>query len=490
MLVLTSILDGVGTCPTLSAKCHKSLILKDLSLKRLQECIPICVSILKPFLFSRAQKHYVRFFVPIALREHFGKKFLVFALGSGAGHEIRLKAHQLAHNLTNTCNELLENLAMNKPRQDFDLSNIRTYEIDLKNGYLKTDGSPEDHQRAIEALNTLKELQGLPMQQPAGKVPETPPKTASRGIKMAELVEQYFKLKKQLKPATALAYGNVAKEFAQYIRKQHVADITESDVLRYQNWLADKGNATRTIDNKLINLHALFKFAIQQKHYFNENPCANKALMTKKQRLKEGYGIFEREEIEAIFSSDFMKVAKEKDKDYFYTLFITLFTGMRIGEVTSLQKDQFKVSNNGNHYIVIRDSKTLAGQREIPLYKPFYHFIKPFIDSKEDKIFKYEQKDGKGSGNAAGKKFPRHLKAAGVTRQKLVFHSLRKFTNNEMKANKVSIEARCQILGHEFDNVNSAIYSNEFNIDELAEETKDTFKSIFELTKKHITIDF
>ena len=466
------------------------MIFKDLLQKRLQEGIPIGLSILKPFLFSKRQRHYVRFFVPTALQEHFGKKYLFFPLGTGAGHEVRLKAHQIAYNLTNTCNELLENLAMNKPRQDFDLSNIRTYEIDLKNGYLKTDGTPEDHQRAIEALNTLKGLQGLPTHQPATQTPETAPKTASRGIKMAELVEQYFKLKKQLKPATALAYGNVAKEFAQYIRKQHVADITESDVLRYQNWLADKGNATRTIDNKLINLHALFKFAIQQKHYFNENPCANKALMTKKQRLKEGYGIFEREEIEAIFNSEFMKNVKEKDKDYFYTLFITLFTGMRIGEVTSLQKDQFKVSENGTNYIVIRDSKTLAGQREVPIYKTFYHFIKPFIDSKEDKIFKYEQKDGKGSGNAAGKKFPRHLKAAGITRQKLVFHSLRKFVNNEMKRFGVDVEARCQLLGHEFDNVNSNIYSNEFTIEYLEEATQDTFKSIYELTKKHITFDF
>lgn len=445
---------------------------------------------LKPFLFSRRQKHYVRFFVPTALQEQFGKKYLVFPLGSGAGHEVRLKAHQIAHQLTNVCLELLENLAMNKPLQDFDLSNVRTYEIDAKNGYLKTDGTPEDHQRAIEAINALKGLQGLQAHQPATQTPEIPFKTASRGIKVAELVEQYFKLKKQLKPATAIAYGNVAKEFAQYIRKQHVADITESDVLRYQSWLADKGNATRTIDNKLINLHALFKFAIQQKHYEGENPAANKALMTKKQRLKEGYGIFEREEIEAIFNSDFMKVAKEKDKDYFYTLFITLFTGMRIGEVTSLEKNQFKTSENGTHYIHIRDSKTLAGQREVPIFKKFYYFIKPFIDSKEDKIFKYEAKDGKGSGNAVGKKFPRHLKAAGVTRQKLVFHSLRKFVNNEMKRFGVDVEARCQLLGHEFDNVNSNIYSNQFTIEYLEESTQETFKSIYELSRKYITIDF
>lgn len=449
---------------------------------------------MKPFLFSKRQRHYVRFYVPTALQGHFGKKYLFFPLGTGAGHEVRLKAHQIAYQLTNTCNELLENLAMSKPRlSDFDFSNVtavKPYEVSIGGVTIKTDGSAVEHERAIEAINALKGLQGLPTPQPATQTPETPPKTAHKGIKVAELVEQYFKLKKQLKPATALAYGNVAKEFAQYIRKQHIADITESDVLRYQNWLADKGNATRTIDNKLINLHALFKFAIQQKHYFNENPCANKALMTKKQRLKEGYGIFEREEIEAVFNSDFMKVAKEKDKDYFYKLFITLFTGMRIGEVTSLEKSQFKTSENGTHYIHIRDSKTLAGQREVPILKKFYYFIKPFIDSKEDKIFKYEAKDGKGSGNAVGKKFPRHLKAAGVTRQKLVFHSLRKFVNNEMKRFGVDVEARCQLLGHEFDNVNSNIYSNEFTIEYLEEATQETFKSLYELSKKHITIDF
>ena len=421
----------------------------------------------------------MRFFVPIALREQLGKKFLVFALGSGAGHEIRLKAHQLAHNLTNTCNELLENLAMNK-------QNFHTYKIDLKNGLLETDGTQEDHDRAMSALELLAHMKTLSKPEAA---PIPAPVQAQRGIKMAELVEQYFKLKKQLKPATALAYSNVAKEFAQYIKKQYVAEITESDVLRYQNWLAEK-NATRTIDNKIVNLHALFRFAIQQKHYNNENPCANKALMTKKQRTKEGYNIFEREEIEAIFNCDFMKVARERDKDYFIALYIALFTGMRVSEVASLQRDQFKTTENNNHYIVIRESKTEAGEREIPLFKPFFELIRSFIESKQDKIFKYEEKEGKGAGNAIGKKFPRHLLAANVTREKLVFHSLRKFTNNSLKKNKVSIEARCQIIGHEYDNVNSEIYSEEFTIDELTEMTEKTFESIFLLTKKYLETDF
>lgn len=369
---------------------------------------------------------------------------------------------------------------------------MKKYEIDLKNGLLKTDGTQEDHDRAMSALELLAHMKTLskpeaapapaPAPAPIPVTPATATEQVHRGIKMAELVEQYFKLKKQLKPATALAYSNVAKEFAQYIKKQYVAEITESDVLRYQHHLADK-NATRTIDNKIINLHALFKFAIQQKHYNNENPCANKALMTKKQRLKEGFNIFEREEIEAIFNCDFMKVAKEKDKDYYYALMIALFSGLRISEVTSLQKDQIKVSEEGTNYIVIRDSKTLAGQREVPIYKPFFDFIKSFIDSKDDKIFKYEAKDGKGSGNAVGKKFPRHLLAANVTREKLVFHSLRKFTNDVMKKNGVDVEARCQILGHEFDNVNSNIYSNEFTIEYLEEVSNKSFEIISKIVK-------
>ncbi len=116
----------------------------------------------------------------------------------------------------------------------------------------------------MSALELLAHMKTLSKQEPEPVVVSA--QTQQRGIKIAELVEQYFKLKKQLKLAHSLAYSNVAKEFAQFCKKQYVADITESDVLRYQNWLAsaEKNNSTRTIDNKISNLHTLFKFAIQQ----------------------------------------------------------------------------------------------------------------------------------------------------------------------------------------------------------------------------------
>ena len=66
---------------------------------------------LKPFLYSRGTKNYARFLVPAHLQAKLGKRFLVFALGEGAGYEIRLKAHQLEHQLTT---QLLQNAEMNK----------------------------------------------------------------------------------------------------------------------------------------------------------------------------------------------------------------------------------------------------------------------------------------------------------------------------------------------------------------------------------------
>lgn len=152
-----------------------------------------------------------------------------------------------------------------------------------------------------------------------------------------------------------------------------------------------------------------------------------------------------------------------------------MITGCRVNELTSLQFDQFQETEKGNHLIVIRDSKTHAGKREVPIPKQIMNeeFI-AFVKSRKEKnagntIFKYASRDGKGSGNAVGKKFSRHLAELKINRGKLVFHSLRKFLNDHFLKNEVKFEPRCQFFGHEIDNVNVATYANKFGVDNLAE---------------------
>ena len=339
------------------------------------------------------------------------------------------------------------------------------YELDLSRGILKADGD-EDHARLMQALQAMQQMQPAQAQAPAPIAAQASADDPT-ALKLGELLEKFLLLKK-VTQATAIAYKNCIEEISKFLKNPAITRITASDVTRYQEFLAEKGNGVRTIDNKISIVRAVFNFAVKQGYTRNGNPAQNRALLTKKQRLKGGYAIFEKEEIEQFFKSGFFKEQEEKDPDYTTAVLFGLFTGCRIGEITSLKKDNFKKSTTGTNYLVIRDSKTNAGIREVPLHPYLLERISEFLDKKTDKIFKYVEKEGKGTGNAVGKKFARNLEGAKITREKLVFHSLRKFVNNELMKNGVSLENRCQFIGHEIENVNVAIYTNKINVDELA----------------------
>ena len=144
-------------------------------------------------------------------------------------------------------------------------------------------------------------------------------------------------------------------------------------------------------------------------------------------------------------------------------------TGCRISEITGLKAEQFKVSDQGTNYIQIFDSKTVAGVRSVPIPEKLLEFgLADFVKDKKQ-VFKYNLRLGKGSGNAVGKKFKRHLEELKITRPKLVFHSLRKYVNNFLKSSKVPYEVRCQFIGHEIEDINNRIYSEDHDVDTLAE---------------------
>jgi len=345
-----------------------------------------------------------------------------------------------------------------------DLSGIRRYEIDLQKGVLKSDGE-DDHRRMLEALALLKGSGHVP---PVASLKEELPARSS-GLTLMELLDKFLLLKK-LKPATVVAMKNTAKEFSTFqAGKCYISDIMVSDITRYQEHLAVKKNVPRTIDGKVGYVKTLLNFGIKQGYLSGKNPADNMALLTKKQKLSGGYATFELPEVKRIFSSDYFKEQKENDPDYYWVLLLGVLSGCRISELTSLHVDQFQITGEGSNFIIIRDSKTMAGKREVPLPEYFFqHGFDKFLETKSDSVFKYAPREGKGSGNAVGKKFARHLELLKITREKLVFHSLRKFVNDFFMKNGVEYEPRCQVIGHEIESVNVATYSKKYSADELA----------------------
>lgn len=418
------------------------------------------VSILKPFFYSRGSKHYARFFVPTHLQATLGKRFLVFALGSGAGHEIRLKAHQIEHYLTT---QLLQNNGMNFPISKLDLV--------FSNGtQVKNINNDDDLRRAKELLKALGMHNSASSQAPAPvQALQAPEPAQVKGLKLIELVDKFFLLKSQLKPATVQAYKNVAIEFQTFLKNPNITSILISDVTRFQEHLAQNKNSTRTIDNKIAVLRALFNFAIKQGYYFEKNPAENRTLLTKKQRLAGGYDKFNIDEIELIFKSAEFAKEKKKDPDFYYLCILAMVTGCRVGELASLHRNDFKATSAGTTYIRIKDAKTLAGVRSVPYPQSYIIGLNEFLNGKTENVFKYVAREGKGAGNAVGKKFTRLLETLKLKREKLVFHSLRKFLNDYLLKNNVPYEPRCQFIGHDIDDTNVAIYSKEYTEDELSQ---------------------
>lgn len=125
----------------------------------------------------------------------------------------------------------------------------------------------------------------------------------------------------------------------------------------------------------------------------------------------------------------------------------------------------------------------------MPLHPYIFNRLIPKLEalkSPSDKLFRYVERDGKGSGNAVGKMLKQNLTAARIDRPKLVFHSLRKYTNNELMQLGVSLEHRCAFAGHELDNVNVQTYTKAIGVDELAAAIFPALDTIADSVEKAI----
>jgi integrase len=402
----------------------------------------------------------------------------------------RINGHQVKRSLHTSdkvvaiirASELLRSLHMIDDRK------IRTYNLNIHQGTAQADG-PEDHERLMQALNLMKEVQlamnGAQPTQPQQIVsqPVVVPTVARRdGLRLSDLVDKYFLIRKQSTQATVRAYKTIAKEFASFLKNPIIDEIGQADVTRWQEKLAEK-SSVRTIDNKIGCIRALFNFAIKQGYYFDKNPAQDRQILSKKEKINGGWAIMEMDEVKVAFSSEKLGAHREDDPDFYWVLMISLFTGCRVGEITSLLKNQISVTDAGTHYLKIRDAKTFAGIRQVPIPSKLWESgLKDFVDGKEDNIFRYVDREGKGSGNAVGKKFSRYLESLKLNREKLVFHSIRKFFNDFMRDERIPFEVRCQLLGHEIENVNITHYSDKFSVDHLAQDLGGVWLKLLVIT--------
>jgi site-specific recombinase XerD len=362
-----------------------------------------------------------------------------------------------------------------------DPSKVRNYEIDLQRGYIKTDGTKEDHEQALLALGAMDKLGHLV---PASGALRNAPieEEQPKGLRLLELFSKFMAMKK-LQARSVQQYTTNITEFAEFLKNPYLYRITGDDITRYQEHLKSSGNELRTIDNKVSVIRTVLNFAIKHKYLFGENPAKDRNLLTTRERAKSTYASFYLEEVLSVFDRQRLLAHKKKDPDFYFCLMLELVTGFRVGELTILKKGQLLKHERGFHFVRILDAKTKAGVREVPIPDEIMNELQPFIDSRrlpDDKIFKYREREGKGAGNAVGKKFARYIEGIGINRGKLVCHSLRKFFTNYMKEQEISLEMRCQIIGHEVEGTNAEIYSEDFPLTVIQSKIAPIQKGLLE----------
>lgn len=200
---------------------------------------------------------------------------------------------------------------------NFVLDDIHKYEIEFRGAKIKADG-PEDHARAMEALKQMEAV--LPQEEPtatqqrakaeqqilAEVVAQAQQRQSPKVSKVAAewIVER--RLKNSARTVDAKEYH--FKDFTEQALKGENPEINELDkshVVAYKSALLKKGQAGKTIDNKLLSIADFFEYALSQGHYtrHNTNPVSGLYVLTKKERVEqtESYELFTKQDIAALF---------------------------------------------------------------------------------------------------------------------------------------------------------------------------------------------
>ena len=150
-----------------------------------------------------------------------------------------------------------------------------------------------------------------------------------------------------------------------------LSEITPDDIRAIQQNLLERGNSTRTINDKISVLSHMFSDAIKER-YIDYNPCvAVKTLKRTEETARNTiHRAFTLEEQATFFEA--------AENSFYYDVYrMALLTGMRIGEIgglylSDIYDDKIHIERTvtksaAGAYIIGNSAKTEKGRRTIPL---------------------------------------------------------------------------------------------------------------------------
>lgn len=257
---------------------------------------------------------------------------------------------------------------------------------------------------------------------------------------------------KKLAPKTIKTYEVESRRLAKKFK--HVESLSKRAILIW------KTNLTETIKEATIKkaftaYNALWKF-LQSREYVDierESPFKGIEFSID----PESYDPFTPEEVVRLIKQS----QAEGKEDLTAFLLLVSYTGTRRGEVAELRCSDITENNT----IRIKDAKTKAGLREIPIHSKIIELVNQLkLKSKDGYLVPC---DAKGRGQSFYKKYLSTFNNTGVDTEdrKLSIHSLRKTVVTILENAGVSENVTADIVGHKKPRITYGLYSGGATLD-------------------------
>lgn len=152
----------------------------------------------------------------------------------------------------------------------------------------------------------------------------------------------------------------------------HSRKFAEIKLKDYQKVFNDSGKEYHTLRKTRTLVSQIFDFCIKN-DFYNGNNLSEHINIGK--NVTEERVIFSNKEIETLWNN--------KDNDIIKIILILIYSGLRIGELLDLKKENVHINER---YFKIVDSKTTAGIRKVPLNQKILDLIEYFYN-KNDEFF-------------------------------------------------------------------------------------------------------
>lgn len=448
----------------------------------------------KPYILRRRSGLYVRFLVPIDLRQTMGSTYVVRPL-LAVKDDARLIAARMAVTLSRAFDSVrLGTMASDELKalksglralQTGKSKDWQTDEIVLANGTrlkgVKVE-SDEDAQRFSKFLSDIG----------ASAVAQSEPKKSSLTLARA-IADHIADLQREkLDGRTILDSQHTLKLFAGIINdeKKLVAGIDQNDIRAFLDGVrwwpsnaskksqykglsvleiialaqenGEKEPAPRTVQKHAQRLSVLFNALVASKD-MDVNPVQGIRGIPRADDDDDGGREFSPGELAIIFEPNRFKTWAKKWPHRWFGTILGLYSGARVNEVAQLRTDDIECVEGVWGFTIRRKKdldkkrKTPTSARFVPIAKPvltagFLKYVDEVRKSGHTRLFpNLPNSTGLGFGRQLSRQFSAYLKKeCGIEEAGVGFHAFRHTIASELERSDVSIPTIASITGHAF----------------------------------------